>query len=88
MGCAKSFMAEANPAVQVSARPSRFRLARSWMMTPDWETSQGSIATGDAFALVTIEARATVMTLRTREAAAPTRAALLIALKACLPAIG
>lgn len=57
-------------------------LARAWMAAPEWQSAPGSNAAGDALLLATTEARAIAMTLRSREAAAVTRAAPLIALEA------
>ncbi len=57
-------------------------LARAWMAAPEWQTGPGSSAAGDALVLATTEALATAMMLRSREAAAVTRAAPLIALEA------
>ncbi len=57
-------------------------LARAWMSAPEWQSLPGSNAAGDALKLATTGARAVAMTLRSREAAAVTRAAPLVALEA------
>lgn len=57
-------------------------LARAWMAAPEWRTAPGSNAAADALMLATTEARAIAVTLRSREAAAVTRAEPLIALEA------
>ena len=49
---------------------------------PEWQTSPGSEAAGDALVLATTEARNVALTFRAPEAAAATRAAPLIALQA------